>query len=491
MDYKLIIAGLGPGPREYLTLGSFDIIKNSKKVLARTEKHDTVKFLKDKNINVETLDFMYSESEDFNVLNSKIAEYILGLIKKYNEVVYCVPGNGINFDASVMETVKLCRNENIEVSVCPGISQEDMASQALKPHMTGRYTFMCASDYTDFRPDPRMSLFITELDSRILSSELKLKLLEHYPDNLNITVIYVNEKQKTCIKDIELYMLDRLDHYDQTMTVYIPPVDIMSLNNFDFTHLNQIMGILRGEGGCPWDREQTHESLKQYLIEETYEVIEAINMKSPEKMIEELGDVLFQVVFHAKIAEEHGEFNIDDITTSICRKMIDRHTHIFGNDKAETSDEVLKNWEAIKKKEKGFKSYTQVLKDIPPILPALMRSYKVQQKASNVGFDWDNAEDAFQKVYEEIDELKYEISCNDKKLIENELGDLIFSIVNVARFYKIQPEIALNGTTEKFINRFKFMEQSANERGQDLKKMTIDQMNELWNESKKGEDSAH
>ena len=208
--------------------------------------------------------------------------------------------------------------------------------------------------------------------------------------------------------------------------------------------------MLRSPEGCPWDREQSHQSLKQYLIEETYEVLEAINLDDMDKLAEELGDVLLQVVFHAQIAKEHGEFSINDVITGICRKMINRHTHIFGDAKVDSAEQVVGNWEAIKKKEKGLKSHTQVLKDIPAILPALMRSYKVQKKAALVGFDWDKPEDAIAKADEEFRELKQAYQSGNENDIKEELGDLLFAIVNISRFLKQEPEQALTATTEVY-----------------------------------------
>ncbi|HPP36832.1 MAG TPA: nucleoside triphosphate pyrophosphohydrolase, partial [Clostridiales bacterium] len=175
---------------------------------------------------------------------------------------------------------------------------------------------------------------------------------------------------------------------------------------YGFDDLLEIMARLRGENGCPWDKEQTHESLRIYMIEETYEVLEALDSGDKGRFCNELGDLLLQIVFHAQIAKENGDFDIGDVTTEVCKKLISRHPHIFGNVKADTAEEVIENWEAIKKKEKKLKSQTGVLKDVPKNLPALMRSYKVQQKAAQVGFDWDNIEDVFRKVEEEIQELR-------------------------------------------------------------------------------------
>jgi len=259
----------------------------------------------------------------------------------------------------------------------------------------------------------------------------------------------------------------------------------MKKDRYDFNDLLKIMERLRSENGCPWDKEQTHESLRIYLIEETYEVLEALDAKDMGKFCNELGDLLLQIVFHAQIARENGVFRIDDVITEVCKKLISRHPHIFGDVKADTSEQVLANWEAIKKKEKKLDSQTGVLKDVPKNLPALMRSYKVQQKAAQVGFDWDDIKDVFTKVDEEINELKEAYRSGDKEKISNELGDTLFSIVNLARFLDVQPELALSNTVNKFIKRFEYVEKQSAEQGKKLEEMSLAEMDELWNKAKK------
>ncbi|HOM03267.1 MAG TPA: nucleoside triphosphate pyrophosphohydrolase [Acetivibrio sp.] len=258
----------------------------------------------------------------------------------------------------------------------------------------------------------------------------------------------------------------------------------MIKEKYTFDDLLEIMKLLRSENGCPWDREQNHETLKKYLIEETYEVLEVIDLNDKKRLCDELGDLLLQIVFHAQIASEDNEFDMNDVITGICRKMVQRHTHVFGTDKADTAEEVLTNWEEIKKKEKGMKSQTEVLKDVPSNLPALMRSYKVQQKASQVGFDWKDTDSVFEKVYEEINELRDVYKSKDVARINDELGDVLFSIVNLSRFLKVQPELALMGSITKFIERFEFIEKEAAKSGKTLTEMSLEEMDELWKMAK-------
>lgn len=259
---------------------------------------------------------------------------------------------------------------------------------------------------------------------------------------------------------------------------------VMLKGKYSFNDLLDIMERLRAENGCPWDREQTHESLRIYMIEETYEVLEALESGDKSRFCNELGDLLLQIVFHAQIAKENGDFDIGDVTTEVCRKLISRHPHIFGNVQADTAEKVVENWEDIKKKEKKIKSQTGVLKDVPKILPALMRSYKVQQKAAQVGFDWDDIEDVFRKVEEEIIELRDVYKSNNVERITDELGDAFFALVNLARFLNVQPELALNGTIGKFIRRFEYIEKQSEKAGKRLEDMSLAEMDELWNEAK-------
>jgi tetrapyrrole methylase family protein/MazG family protein len=257
------------------------------------------------------------------------------------------------------------------------------------------------------------------------------------------------------------------------------------MGKYTINDLLDIMEQLRGENGCPWDRVQTHESIKKSLIEECYEAIDAFDSGNDDAFANELGDVLLQVVFHSQIAKERGEFDFDRVVNEICTKLIARHTHVFGADKAGSAEEALSNWEKNKKKEKGLQTYSDMLKDVPHYLPALMRSEKIQKKAGSVGFEWGEIEPVYDKVYEEIDELKEAAASNDADKIEEEYGDLLFAAVNLGRFLNVTPEIALAKSCEKFIGRFEKMEQQATAEGKDFSKLSLEEMDNLWEKIKK------
>jgi tetrapyrrole methylase family protein/MazG family protein len=255
---------------------------------------------------------------------------------------------------------------------------------------------------------------------------------------------------------------------------------------YDCNDLIDIVRILRAPGGCPWDREQTHESIKKNFIEETYEVIEAINKKEPAMLREELGDVLLQIALHCEMEREQNVFTFDDVCDEICKKLILRHPHVFGDVTAETTEQVLTNWDAIKMQTKQQKTTTESMASVPRELPALMRAQKLQKKAAKVGFDWDDASGALDKIREEADELEEAMAGKDPDAIADELGDVLFSVVNVARFADVDAEEALTAATDKFLRRFSQVEQMAKDRGMDMKTAGIEALDKLWDEAKKG-----
>jgi tetrapyrrole methylase family protein/MazG family protein len=251
----------------------------------------------------------------------------------------------------------------------------------------------------------------------------------------------------------------------------------------DLSELVKIMAALRGEKGCPWDREQTRESLKPFIVEEAYEVLEAIDERNPEAIKEELGDLLFQIVFQSRVAEEQGEFGISEVIDAIAKKMVNRHPHVFGDMTCGTSKEVIMNWEEHKKRE--GKQRASILEGVPKELPALLRAHRLQSRASRVGFDWDRAEDVLAKLDEEVAEFKDAVRRKEKGNIENELGDILFVIVNISRFIGVNPEDALRKTISKFISRFRYIEMAAADSGRKLADMTLAEMDALWDEAKR------
>lgn len=303
---------------------------------------------------------------------------------------------------------------------------------------------------------------------------VKAKLLDAYGD-VTVTVEIDGKDVQTSVSSLP-------EDFD---VLTIDPVPLIECKRFDFSDLEQIMHRLRADDGCEWDRAQTHESIRINLIEEAYELVEAIDLKNAEMMKEECGDILMQAVFHAEIAKKNGEFDYIDMISGLCRKLIDRHTHIFGANHANNADEALVFWEEAKKKEKKYTSASDEMDRIPKNLPSLLYAEKLQKKAKKVGFDWDDVSCAYDKVSEETAELKNA----DIEHRAEEAGDLLFAVVNVLRFYKIDPEMALHEANNKFFRRFKAVESAIEAQGKKMKDCTLEEMDAVWNEVKKQENN--
>jgi tetrapyrrole methylase family protein / MazG family protein len=255
-------------------------------------------------------------------------------------------------------------------------------------------------------------------------------------------------------------------------------------DNYDINDFLRLITVLRSPGGCPWDRKQTHESIKKNFIEETYEVVEAINKADAQSLREELGDVLLQVAMHSEMESEKGSFDFNDVVNDICKKLVVRHPHVFGDVAAQSSDEALQSWDQVKLKTKGMKKQSEAIIKVPREFPALMRAQKVQEKAAKAGFDWDNVNGAVEKLHEEIDELETALAAGVGKDIEEEFGDVLFSCVNVSRFIGADSEEALTASTDKFIKRYLLVEQLAADDGVDMKSASIEELDKLWNKAK-------
>lgn len=481
----LKIMGLGPGAYEALTIGALKELKNNKNIYFRTEKHPTVDFLKDEGIKFESYDHAYEKYDSFDDVYKYIAEDLIIKIKDDEDLIYAVPGHPLVAEKSVVNLIELCKENNIQYEVLPAVSFVDAMMEALQVDPIEGVKIIDAFDMKNQILDKRVGTIITQVYNNFIASEVKLRLLEGYEDDTEIIFVRAaGVEGLESIRKIPLYELDWQEDIDYLTSIYIPK-DLG--NKKDFQDLLDIIETLRNPGGCPWDREQTHESLKSALLEECYEVIDAIENEDEDALIEELGDVLLQVVFHASIGKEDGYFDIMDVIGGISNKMINRHPHVFGNEEANTSEQVLVNWDEIKKEEKGIKTLTEEMQNIAKSIPATTRAYKVQKKAKKVGFDWDDVNCAMDKVKEELNEIKEVYNCEDKSIIEGEVGDLLFACINVARFLEVDGELALDKTIKKFIRRFSYIENEAIKNNKNLKDMTLEEMDKLWEEAKTSE----
>ncbi|MDD6769822.1 nucleoside triphosphate pyrophosphohydrolase [Inconstantimicrobium porci] len=475
------IVGLGPGSELSLTVGTINALKNCEDVYFRTKIHPTVDYIEKQGIKFETYDFEYETKQDFDSVYMSIAEDLVEKAKE-KDIVYAVPGHPLVAEKSVVNLISLCEKEHIKYEILPAVSFIDAIMESLKIDPVEGLKVIDAFDMKNQIMDKRIGTIITQVYNQFIASEVKLSLLDYYNDETEIYFIRAaGIPGLESIRKIPLYELDRQEDIDYLTSVYIPKnLD----NKKDIYDLVDLVEILRGENGCPWDREQTHKSVRNALIEESYEAADAIDNEDDDAMVEELGDVLFQVIFHAVIGHEDAYFDLSDIIDGVYNKMVYRHPHVFGDDKAKDTEEVLDKWNELKKKEKSLNTVTDELKAVAKALPGLTRAQKIQKKASKVGFDWDNVFGAMSKVEEELNELKEVYNGSNKARILDEVGDLIFACVNVSRFLGVDSEDAVNNTCEKFIKRFQFIEEKATEKGMKLENMSLEQMDELWESAK-------
>ena len=481
MLHAITVVSLGPGAPELMTLGTERCLRGPGKLILRTERHGCVAYLQQIGRAYDTLDPLYDQYEDFDALNQAIAEHLWKAAAN-DPVIYAV------MDASCDASVACLMQQapaGGQVTVLPGVCQAQACLAALPAQLQdpreGLRT-LPALAVSHAQYDPHTPLLITEVDNAALAGDVKLWLMELYREDMEIAFFPPSEKHPRKAVLLPLYELDRQKRFDHTCCVYVPAAPVKSRDRFLFSDLEEIMAILCGPEGCPWDREQTHQSLRPYLVEEAYETLDAIESGNDERIADELGDVLLQVVFHGRIGQDHGTFTDLDITTAICKKMLYRHPHIFGDAACHSADDVAANWEQLKKREKHLETVTDAMKDVSPSLPALMRAAKVQHKAKQVGFDWDTPQDALQKVHEEADEVRQELDTQGKP--GEELGDLLFSCVNVARLCGEQPELLLKSATEKFIHRFEAMENLLKQDGKSLEGLTLCEMDVYWEKVK-------
>ena len=440
-----MITAVGVGlEANQLTLAAAELLKSGARVILHTGRIGCADWLAGEGVPFETLDGLYEECEDFDEHARRAAEHVLEAARA-GDVVYAV------YDVRDRSVGKLAQMEK-KLRVVAGPPVEG----ALLAHLDGAARMLEASDWEDFRLSAGESALVRELDSRELASEVKLKLMDCYPDETRCLLLGGDGS----ISRIPLYDLDRMKAYDHRTCVLVPAQrDLTKLERFGFDELVRVIRILRGPGGCPWDRAQTHESLRPFLLEESYEVIDAINAGDMDHLYDELGDVLLQVALHAEIGHQHGEFEIGDSLTAICRKMIDRHTHIFGGDQADDPDQVLDLWTRNKMKERGQKTHTEVLREVSRSLPALLRGKKIADKAARAGV---HAEDVRSIVRDAAAQLDGVADAQDR---EAALGDLLFLMCALARELDVDPEIALNEAADRFVDRFAELEISCQKAG--------------------------
>lgn len=504
----ITIVGLGPGAVGHLSLETMSIMQGCEQVILRTAVHPTVAELAKQGVKYTSCDDLYEAGASFEEVYQNVVTRVLTAAHK-GDVVYAVPGSPLVAEKTVVLLREQAKAQNLELAIKPSMSFLDLAYVALGIDPIAGLRIIDAQDFGAIADAGQYPLMITQVYSQLVASDLKIALMENLPDEYELYFLRNMGLEDEECRPVKLFELDRQPKIDHLTSVYIPPmgedenmpcgimafgedeeeeavenmVDTASFDDVDIQPLVDVMRTLREPGGCPWDREQTHASIRSNMIEEVYEYLEAVDAEDTEGMREELGDILMQIVFHARMAEEAGRFDLQDVIDEVVDKLIRRHPHVFGETKVTGSDEVLVNWEAIKKTEKTERKH--VLDGVTQGLPALLRAYKLQSKAAKVGFDWPDVKGVWDKVQEELAELQEALASGDRAAAENELGDVLFALVNYARHQKIEPEVALNGTNNRFAKRFAHVESCVEASGKAWQDFSLDELDQFWDEAKR------
>ena len=436
-------------------------------------------------ISFQTFDHLYEKHADFESVYEAIAE---SLLRRRHPA----PPRFMPFPAIPWWRSGRCScswpgetDRGVKVDVRGGGSFLDAAFARLGIDPVEGFALLDGTDLDASRIDPRLHLIIGQVYDRMVASDVKLALMEVFPDEYPITVASsLGVEGRERMSRMPLFSLDQDGEFDDWTLVYVSPAEDSGILRRRFDTLTEVIAHLRGPEGCPWDRKQTHQSLRKYLLEEAYEFLEAVGEEDVEAMAEELGDILLQVVLHAQIAREEGYFDIRDVVGLLTEKLIRRHPHVFGEDRASDAEDVREKWEAIKERERAEKGRPQAesLLDGVPRFPALLQATELQKRAAQVGFDWSRREDVRDKLLEELEEL-FRADAFEKR--EEELGDLLFSAVALARFFEVDAEQALLTACRKFIRRFRFVEQRAAEAGEPVESFSLERLDAWWDEAKR------
>jgi tetrapyrrole methylase family protein / MazG family protein len=480
----ITIVGLGAGDLEQLPLGVYRLIKSSETLFLRTKEHPVVDDLAAEGVEFRSFDNIYEKHDRFEEVYEEITQILVSQAEK-GPLVYAVPGHPLVAEKTVQLLLGLKEEGKVEVKVGGGQSFIDALFSSVGADPIDGFQLL---DGTSLRlQDIHMNqqLIIGQVYDAFIASEVKLTLMELYPYDYEVMLVTAAGSKDEEVARIPLVELDRTAGLSNLTSLYVPAVKEMEGSYKQYGTLREIISTLRGPEGCPWDKEQTHQSLKKYLIEETYELLEAIDEDDIDHIVEELGDVLLQVMLHAQIGEDEGMFTMEEVIETIASKMVRRHPHVFGSVAVENADQVTANWDKIKQQEKGGgEGHEPMLKNTAKGMPALIKAYEYQKKAAKAGFDWPDAKGAWDKVWEELKEFEREMENSSETERKKEFGDILFALINVARFYKIFPEEALAMTNTKFYRRFSYVEEKVRSSGKIFDDFTLEELDSFWNEAK-------
>ncbi len=476
----LTIVGLGPGRAQDLTRRAWSALENAPRVILRTKEHPCVSELPNR-ANTESCDDIYESTGDFALIYTAIVDRVMSALEQ-SPVTYAVPGDPLVGEATVQALIVRCADAGIPCEIVMGISfVEPMLKAVGLDALDGVQIFDALTISMMYHPpiNPDLPALLAQVYSRQAASELKLTLMNQYPDEFDVALIHAAGTDDERVEWVKLYEIDRSPGIQHLTSLYLPPLGMQT----SFETLQENIAHLRAPDGCPWDRKQTHLSLRKYLLEETYEVLETLDREDTAALQEEMGDLLLQIMLHTQIGIDDGEFRMADVIRTLNEKLIRRHPHVWGEVSVNGADQVVTNWDAIKKQEKAGKpeKSASLLDGVPLELPALMRAYEYTARAAKPGFDWDRVEDVIAKVREEIDEVQS--AANDEERA-SEIGDLLFAIVNWARWLKVDPETALRASSQRFYGRFGYVEAELAKQGKALTDSNLQEMDALWNQAK-------
>jgi tetrapyrrole methylase family protein/MazG family protein len=479
----IYVVGLGPGDLSGLPLGTYQRLQSGLPVVLRTEVHPVVGELRERGLEYTSFDHLYETGERFEEIYREMAERLLARARREGDLVYAVPGHPLMAEQSVQELLQ--RADEVEVRIEAGQSFFDPVCTLLR---IDPIEGLCVLDGTLLRPEqlrPDQHLLIAQVFNRAVASEVKLSLMEVYPDDYLIQVVRAaGVAGEERVAKVPLYELDRLDFIDHLTTVFVPRAEDERLRHRDPWHLAELVRRLRAPDGCPWDREQTHQSLRPYVLEEAYEVAHAIDRDDPFQLAEELGDLYLQILLHAQIGSEFGEFSLRDVYQALADKLVRRHPHVFGERAAASAAEAERLWRQAKAAETDEANTDGYLLDgVRQGQPAHVIAKKYQDLAARVGFDWPNVHEVYRKLQEEVAELGEELECPDKERVAAELGDVLFVIVNLARWLDLDMEASLASANEKFYRRFRHVEERARAAG-GWGGRTLAELDQFWDEAK-------
>lgn len=474
---SITVVGLGPGSGRYLTREAWEVFTTAGAIYLRTSRHPAVNDLPSA-VPQRSFDHIYDSAEKFADVYDQIVEELIRLGQD-TAVVYAVPGHPHVGEFTVTKLLEQASAQEIPVRIVAGLSFVEPVLTAVSIDALDGLQIVDALALVENLYPPinaNAPLLLGQVYSRLIANEVKLVLSAVYDDQHPVSLIHAAGESDQIVESCALYEIDRSRHIDHLTSLYVPPLSVAG----SLPALAETIAVLRSPEGCPWDIEQTPQSMREGFLEEAYEVLQALDTANQVNLREELGDLLYHIVMQAQMASESGEFNLTGIIAGIDAKLKRRHPHVWGDWSVENTAEVLRNWEELKKQEKESSPHS-LLDGVPLALPALARSQKIQSRVSKIGFDWPHISGVYEKLAEELRELR---EANSSLERQSELGDLLFIIVNLARWLDVDAESALREANLRFDQRFRLVEQIAEQRQLDLQQLDLAELDILWEEAK-------